>query len=124
LYFLIVLSDSLLLSHLAYKANRSYVFDDYIWSTLPLPWTIYDWALRPSRIPLSAFISGPTAGMPTHRPPAVSERFWETVCPPAKRKFIVGNSTIFDGKDTQVIFDWWLDVLAGLDDECVDISNV
>jgi len=118
-----VLTQALLLSHLAYKANRSYVFDDYIWSTNPLPWTIYDLALRPSRMPLNAFISGPTAGMPAHDTPAVSERFWETVCPQSRRKIISGDASIV-GKDTLAVFNWWLDTLARVEDECVDIENV
>src|SRR5258705_6123 len=62
------------MSYLAYMANRSFVFEDYVWSHTPFPYTIYDFALRPKRIPLNAFISGPTAGgpMPLLPPPPLS----------------------------------------------------
>jgi hypothetical protein len=61
--------------------------------------------------------------MPAHHPPAISELFWDTVCPPTRRKTIIGDASIA-GKDTLVVFNWWLDVLTGLEDECVDIENV
>ncbi|KAF8982702.1 hypothetical protein BDQ17DRAFT_1437760 [Cyathus striatus] len=53
---------SLLTSYIAHESGRTFVFEDYTWSHLPLPYTIYDFALRSTRIPLNAFISEPTAG--------------------------------------------------------------
>src|ERR1700733_15278838 len=96
------------MSYLAYMSNRSFVFEDYVWSHTPFPYTIYDFALRPKRIPLNAFISGPTAGgpisLPSSSPPptphqtqqrqqhthprAISAEWWETVCPKWKRRVV------------------------------------
>ncbi|KAK0496471.1 hypothetical protein EDD18DRAFT_207437 [Armillaria luteobubalina] len=59
-----ILQEELLLSYIAYATNRSFVFSDYTWSHTPLPFTIDDYSLRPARMPLNAFISGPTAGGP------------------------------------------------------------
>ncbi|KAF8868149.1 hypothetical protein CPB85DRAFT_1366758 [Mucidula mucida] len=56
-----ILQEQLLLSYIAYASNRSFVFSDYL---VPhsLPYTLYDWALRPTHMPLNTFMSGPTAG--------------------------------------------------------------
>lgn len=59
-----ILQEDLLLSYIAYATNRSFVFSDYTWSHTPFPFTIDDYSLRPARMPLNAFISGPTAGGP------------------------------------------------------------
>jgi hypothetical protein len=60
------------MSYLAYMLNRSFVFEDYVWSHTLFPYTIYDLALRPKRVPLNAFISGPTAGGPMSPPSSYS----------------------------------------------------
>ncbi|KAJ7077976.1 hypothetical protein C8R43DRAFT_1053533, partial [Mycena crocata] len=46
----------------ATSRGRVFVFEDYVWSHSPLPYTIYDFALRATRIPLNAFVTGPLAG--------------------------------------------------------------
>jgi len=117
----LMLRGSLLMSHLAYMANRSFVFEDYVWSHLPFPYTLYDFALRPVRIPLNAFISGPTAGGPMPHSEAISAEFWESVCPPKMRHFISSK----DGPDTadgQEIIEWWVHRLKDVQDECVEID--
>src|ERR1700730_2782067 len=78
----------LLMSYLAYRSRRSFVFEDYVWSHTVFPYTIYDLSLRPARIPLNAFISGPTAGGPMPAPRAISSQWWETVCPKEKRTIV------------------------------------
>ena len=112
---------SLLHSHLANLANRSYVFEDYVWSWSPVRWTIYDYALRPARLPLNAFIAGPTAGQPSHSPPAVSKKFWQAVCPPEKKTVIKRPDSPFEA-DATFIVNWWLGILAETEDECVEID--
>ncbi|KAF9035542.1 hypothetical protein BJ165DRAFT_1509905 [Panaeolus papilionaceus] len=57
-----VLQEVLFTSYLAHTLNRTYVFEDYIWSRLPLPYTIYDFTLRPTRVPMGAFLSGALVG--------------------------------------------------------------
>jgi len=51
---------------LAYKSNRAYVFQDYIWKRGLLPWTWWkerSWPWVP-HTPLNALIAGPSAGGP------------------------------------------------------------
>ena len=77
----------MLAAHLAHRTNRAYVFEDFVWSRLPfnIPWTIYDFALRPTRVPWSAFVGGFIAGEDVsaktnvHR--SISSEYYEYVCP-------------------------------------------
>lgn len=110
------------MSYLAYMSNRSFVFEDYVWSHSPFPYTIYDFALRPARIPLNAFISGPTAGGPMPGPRAISAEFWETVCPKAKRR-VVSSKDAPNAAEGAALIEWWVQRLAGVDDACVEIDS-
>lgn len=112
----------IMMSHLAYLANRSYVFEEYTWSHTPLPWTIYDFALRPARIPLNAFISGPSAGGPMAQPRAVSAEFYETICPKEKRVTISSKDAPADEPGDKLL-DWWVKRLAETPEGCVDVEN-
>lgn len=129
-----VASDSshnrILMSYLAYMTNRSFVFEDYTWSHTPLPWTI---SLRPKRIPLNAFISGPTAGGPipppsysassSPQPRAISAEWWEKVCPKSRR--IVVSSSDAPGGDVEAdkLMEWWIDKLASVQGSCVEVDS-
>ena len=130
------------MSYLAYMANRSFVFEDYVWSHTPLPYTIYDFALRPKRIPLNAFISGPTAGGPislpapsspssshttqqrqqTTHPRAISAEWWETVCPKWKRR-VVSSKDAPNDEEGDVLIDWWIRMLADVSEGCVEVDS-
>ncbi|KAF8886706.1 hypothetical protein CPB84DRAFT_1787382 [Gymnopilus junonius] len=59
-----VLQEVMLYALIAHQSKRSFVFEDYVWSHLPLPYTIYDFALRPTRVPMSAFLGGWIVGLP------------------------------------------------------------
>lgn len=115
------------MSYLAYMTDRSFVFEDYAWSHTPFPWTIYDFALRPKRIPLNAFISGPTAGGPmppsSAAPRAISAEWWEKVCPPHKR--VVVSSEDAPGGDVEgdKLVEWWVDKLASVKGGCVEVDS-
>ncbi|KAG6917483.1 hypothetical protein DXG01_002346 [Tephrocybe rancida] len=117
-----VLQEALLHSYLALTVNRAFVFEDYTWSHSPLPYTLYDTSLRPSRIPFNAFISGPTAGGEMSFPRAVNVDFWNKICPPSKRKVIssIKQPANVDGK---TLLEWWTEKLQGLDDRCVEIDS-
>ncbi|KAG6835897.1 hypothetical protein H0H93_013571 [Arthromyces matolae] len=117
-----VLQEALLLSYLATVVNRSYVFEDYVWSHSPLPYTLYDTSLRPSRMPINAFISGPTTGGEMSYPRAISSEFWASVCPSSNRK-IISSRDQPDGVEGSVLLDWWKGKLDGLDDRCVEIET-
>jgi len=115
---------SLLLSYLAAKNNRSYVFEDYVWSRLPLPYTLDDFSLRPVRLPLNAFISGPTAGGPTSSyPPAVSAQFWQSVCPPEKQRIVSSTDTPGNHASVIQILTYWEDKLKNVQDPCLSIDS-
>jgi hypothetical protein len=115
---------SLLLSYLAYNTNRSFVFEDYVWSHLPLPYTLYDFALRPTRVPLNAFISGPTAGGTTGAyPRAVNVEFWKSVCPP-ERRAIVKSVTAPPHLKGAGLIAWWKSMIEEYNDvKCLEIDT-
>jgi hypothetical protein len=110
------------MSYLAFLAKRSFVFEDYVWSHTPLPYTIYDLALRPARIPLNAFISGPTAGGPMAAPRAISAKWWDTVCPKAKRIVITSKGAPNEAEGSAII-DWWLEKLNTVSGGCVEVDS-
>ncbi|KIY51764.1 hypothetical protein FISHEDRAFT_15814, partial [Fistulina hepatica ATCC 64428] len=121
-----VLQEALLMSYVAYAAQRSYVFEDYTWSHSIFPYTIYDMALRPSRIPLNAFISGPTAGghFPgfEHSLLAVSAEYWNEVCPKNKR-YVIDSRTVPKRWEGEELVHWWVERLRGIPAECVEVSD-
>ena len=53
---------SLMNTYLAYKSNRTYVFQDYIWRIEYYPWQHHLKRPWQPRTPLNALISGPAAG--------------------------------------------------------------
>ncbi|EEB94666.1 hypothetical protein MPER_06484, partial [Moniliophthora perniciosa FA553] len=81
--------------------GRAFVFEDYTWSHLPFPYTIYDFSLRPTRIPLNAYISGASSGgvvsadqSPSMR--SVSLEFFDLVCPKEERVVISSGGASTD----------------------------
>ncbi|KAG2151541.1 hypothetical protein DEU56DRAFT_880248 [Suillus clintonianus] len=122
-----VLQEAILMSYLAYVSNLSFVFEDYTWSHLPLPWTIYDFALRPAHIPLNALISGPTAGGPMPSAPnayrAVSAEFYAQVCGPESRKHVISTLNAPNDADGAVMIDWWVDQLTNVQEPCIEIDS-
>ncbi|KAG6841097.1 hypothetical protein C0991_001904 [Blastosporella zonata] len=117
-----ILQEALLMHYVAEKAGRSFVFEDYVWSQLPFQYTLYDFALRPVRLPMNSFISGPTAGGPVpHRAAAaVNAEFWDIVCADSRTISSKDSPSTAEGKD---IVDWWVDRLKGVQDECVQIDS-
>lgn len=74
------------------------MFEDYTWSHLPVQYTLYDFALRPTRIPLGAFVGGVLAGQDgvhdmieneKRERRAVSAAYFEYVCPPSETVEVV-----------------------------------
>ncbi|KAJ3970023.1 hypothetical protein EV361DRAFT_950940 [Lentinula raphanica] len=126
-----VLQESFVMAYIAQLSHRSYVFEDHVWSKSPLPYTLYDFALRPSRIPMNAFISGPSAGGPfpeggiTRR--AVSLEFFNTVCRPEERIVLNTKDAPIDaslGKGADEIVKWFIDEIKKVEDEpCVVIDS-
>lgn len=116
-------------SWLAYKSNRTYVFQDYLWNP-----ESYPWRSRPSkptlpRTPLNALISGPTAGATwepgDNSPRAISLRFFEKVCPQHERKLISAGDmtpTINQGSGDE-IFRSWQKILLDEPGRCIEIRR-
>ncbi|KAJ7456755.1 hypothetical protein B0H11DRAFT_2153812 [Mycena galericulata] len=125
-----VLQEAIVMGYLAHLAGRVYVFEDYTWSHLPTPYTIYDFALRSTRIPLNAFVAGPLAGGPLPPPEqnslekrAVSAAFYEKVCPRSAvhRVSAVGAPSEAEGS---ALLDWWVDRLSSVQGaRCVEIDS-
>ncbi|KAK7037688.1 hypothetical protein VNI00_010914 [Paramarasmius palmivorus] len=87
-----VLNEVLMNAHLAYISERAYVFQDYYWKEDYYSWPKSQFRSSPPVTPLNALISGPAAGGPWEphdpAPRSVSERFFNIVCPPERRKII------------------------------------
>lgn len=53
---------------------------------------------------------------------AISAEFWESVCPPEKRRVISSKDSPND-KEGNVIIEWWVDQLKDIKDECVEVDS-
>jgi len=116
-------------TYLAYKSNRTYVFQNYIWNRQFYPWRKHPSRPRVPHTPANALLSGPSVGgswdPSDPAPRSVSERFFEKVCPKHERRIINTRDvkpTIpnFDsGKST---FDTWQKVLAEAPERCIEIQ--
>ncbi|KAF7298988.1 hypothetical protein MIND_00847000 [Mycena indigotica] len=125
-----VLQEAIVMGYVAHRSNRVYVFEDYTWSHLPLPYTIYDFALRSTRIPLNAFIVGPLAGGALPPPNelaapkrAVSAAFYEQVCPRSVVHTVsaMGAPTEAEGS---ALVEWWVKQLSDVQGvRCVEIDS-
>ncbi|KAG8925484.1 hypothetical protein FRC02_009624 [Tulasnella sp. 418] len=125
------LQEILLLSHIAYLSNRGYVFQPYIWDAQTSSKAVLDgrqW--RSSRIPLRAFISGPTAGgqfsAADHSPRSVSVQWWEKICPPERRTVldVAEEHTrwgIDENSQGKTIMEHWSKKLLHMNDPCVEV---
>ncbi|KAJ7916021.1 hypothetical protein B0H13DRAFT_2323718 [Mycena leptocephala] len=125
-----VLQEAILMGYLAHLSGRVYVFEDYTWSHLPLPYTIYDFALRSTRIPLNAFFAGPLSGGPLPAPDesavqkrAVSAEFYQKACPRSAVHTVssAGAPTEAEGS---VLMDWWVKRLSDVHGaRCVEVES-
>ncbi|KAF7293605.1 hypothetical protein MIND_01139700 [Mycena indigotica] len=133
------LNERLMNTHLAYVSDRAYVFADYWWAPEHYP---FPPAPRSgTRTPMNALIAGPVVGgswhpektlpidpLHTNPPRAISERWWETVCPPSSRRLINTEDIkphILGGLDHapgQLIFDTWHKILLSANESCVEIT--
>ncbi|KLO05472.1 hypothetical protein SCHPADRAFT_911020 [Schizopora paradoxa] len=125
-----VLQEHLLLAHLAYMANRTFVFDPYTWNWDPNePYGEYNGKLVPSRIPWHAFLQGPLVGdsFPegdTH-PRAVRKEFFRQVCtnPEVVNSSVVGVHFPDFYTAAADISRAWADYLGTVASSCVEIDG-
>ncbi|KZT40025.1 hypothetical protein SISSUDRAFT_1070343 [Sistotremastrum suecicum HHB10207 ss-3] len=120
-----VMNEVLLCSHLAWRAKRAYVFQDYVWKVDYYPWRTPNWPWP--RMPLTALIAGPTAGGPWEAddltPRSVREDHWEKVCPPEDTEIIdsdVAKGPIRDAPGNEVM-DHWVKLLTESTKRCVEV---
>nr|GAT53637.1 predicted protein [Mycena chlorophos] len=125
-----VLQEALVMAYVAHLANRVYVFEDYTWSHLPLPYTLYDFALRPTRIPLNAFVVGPIAGGALPPPNeqrvqqrAVSAAFYQSVCPRSVVRTISAEGAPSEAEGSALV-EWWVKKIGEMDGvRCVEVES-
>ncbi|KAE9396113.1 hypothetical protein BT96DRAFT_997035 [Gymnopus androsaceus JB14] len=124
-----VLNEVLMNAHLAYVSGRSYVFLDYYWKPDYYSWPESQFRSNPPRTPLNALISGPAAGgafeAGDDAPRAISEHWFDIVCPYEQRRFIntrevkpaVWNSPGID------VLNHWAKVLREAPENCIEIQG-
>ncbi|KAJ7062310.1 hypothetical protein C8F01DRAFT_1284828 [Mycena amicta] len=112
------LNERLMNAHLAYVSNRAYVFADYWWAP-----EHYQFPPAPesgARTPMNALLAGPVVG-------AISERWWDTVCPPSRRRLINTEDIKphipggLDHAPGSLIFETWHKLLLDATESCVEI---
>ncbi|PPQ68117.1 hypothetical protein CVT26_005738 [Gymnopilus dilepis] len=122
------LNDMLMNTWLAHASNRGYVFHDFFWTKSHYPWPAssypHDWI---PRTPLNALISGPSAGGPWEdgdtAPRAISEAWFDVVCPKYERKIIHTREIKpqLSSADGEVIFMTWKKLLSDTPERCVEV---
>ncbi|KAF8215071.1 hypothetical protein K438DRAFT_1460844, partial [Mycena galopus ATCC 62051] len=125
------MQDILLNAYIAYAAKRAYVFDNYTWERDGPESEISSWNGRPmpSRIPLSAFISGPIIGGPMRDkdvPRAVSREYHLSVCPESERVVLDTRriqDTLDAGATINQIVDGWVAELRSIQAPCVQLTR-
>ncbi|KAK2463845.1 hypothetical protein APHAL10511_004150 [Amanita phalloides] len=91
-----VLQEMIYNAYFAYHVKRSFVFYNYTWDMDGPDYADYNGHLIPSRIPLTALISGPMVGSKmgpndADVPRAVSLDYFNLVCPQEQRHIINGG---------------------------------
>lgn len=128
-----ILEESLLTAQLAHLSNRAYVFEDYVWSHSPFPYTLYDFGLRPTRVPLNAFLSGFIAGgnvSTSEKPPhlSVSSAYYNYICPssvPEEHRIVLSTEDAPEFSDGNARMEWWVNRIKtlGKGKRCVEIRE-
>lgn len=114
-------------SHLAYKSERAYVFQDYVWKREYYAWPTSKLIQSPPRTPLNALIAGPTAGGPWDdgdpAPRSVSEEWFDVVCPKSERRIINTRDVKPALKDLpgDEVFGHWERLLREAPERCIEI---
>ncbi|KAK7039803.1 SH3 and PX-domain-containing 3 [Favolaschia claudopus] len=123
-------------THLAHLSQRAYVFPDYIpRDHPPFPDTLENGTRHMLHVPMNAFVSGPTGGGPLSvdgsdslMRRAVSEEWWNGVCPPSEVVVVDLHKTMgelgLDGSsDAAEILGKWAAKLLAISEPCVSIEG-
>ncbi|EKM48643.1 uncharacterized protein PHACADRAFT_266233 [Phanerochaete carnosa HHB-10118-sp] len=122
------MQDMIMNAQLVYETGRSYVFDNFTWDRDGPEYAQFGGKTIPSRIPLSALISGPIVGGPfgdnDPTPRAVVKEYWDQICP---NKTIIRADEIRklhgEGADARKILDTWVDYIKDIDDPCLEVER-
>ena len=115
---------------LAYKSNRAYVFQDYIWKREYYPWQSWierSWPSLP-HTPANALIAGPSVGGPWDHgdgaPRSVSEKWFDVVCPKKERRIINSEEVkpAIRWENGDVIFNHWQRILKDAPERCIEVQ--
>ncbi|KAJ6550104.1 hypothetical protein B0H19DRAFT_1211458 [Mycena capillaripes] len=120
-------NEVLMNAHLAYVSGRAYVFQDYYWAPDHYLWPKETWLMRYPRTPLNAIVSGPVAGGPFESddtaPRAVSEDWFDVVCPRNERRYINTRDVkpaVKEAPGVEVLAHWKT-VLRDAPERCIEI---
>ncbi|KAB5595100.1 hypothetical protein CTheo_1388 [Ceratobasidium theobromae] len=124
-----ILQERLLNTILAYDSDRAPVFSPFeAWAHPPRNDTTAAGIRQVLVVPYNALVSGPTAGSSwgrgDHHPRAISDKWWNVVCPMPRRKVInVGDimSDIGYDPDGIKLLRQWGSLLKDIPDNCVEI---
>ena len=107
---------------------RRFVFDNYTWDRDGGDYADWNGHKIPSRIPLSAMISGPIVGGPfldgDDTPVAVGKDYWDQICP---QKTVIRADEVRklhgDGADARKIIDTWVNYVRNIEDPCLEVER-
>ncbi|KAJ7475823.1 hypothetical protein FB451DRAFT_1173809 [Mycena latifolia] len=122
-----IFNEILMNTHLAYMSKRSYVFPSHHWTLIHYPWPPNQVLAEQPQTPLNALISGPSAGGMWEEgddaPRAVSEPWFDVVCPESERRII--NTTdvkpYLRTAEGDQIFAHWQKLLLEAPERCIEI---
>ncbi|KAJ7504088.1 hypothetical protein B0H11DRAFT_2353118 [Mycena galericulata] len=115
-------------AHLAYVSGRAYVLQDYYWAHEHYQWPKQKWVNVAPRTPLNAIVSVPAvAGGPFEAddpaPRAVSEAWFDVVCPRRERRYI--NTRDVKPAVNQApgieVLNHWQTLLRDAPERCIEI---
>ncbi|PBK59047.1 hypothetical protein ARMSODRAFT_967214 [Armillaria solidipes] len=122
-----VMQELLLNALLTYSTKRAFVFDNYTWSREPSDYADFNGNIIPSRIPLSAIISGPIIGAPfgpeSDVPRAVSLEFFREQCP---EPLVLTTNAVKDrlgNAEASEILQTWIKEINAIPDRCVEFER-
>ncbi|CAE6466391.1 unnamed protein product [Rhizoctonia solani] len=126
-----LLQERLLNTILAYSAERAPVFSPFeAWAHPPRGDTNMAGQRDVLKIPYNALLSGPTSGMPwgpnDQHPRAVSQKYWEVVCPGSERRVVNADEVMKQvGRESDGIkmLTDWAKLMRDMPERCVEIQG-
>ncbi|KAJ6554900.1 hypothetical protein DFH09DRAFT_1248491 [Mycena vulgaris] len=121
------LNEELMNLHLAYTAQRAYVFTPYRWAPQHYPWPAPQHPPGGPLTPLPALLAGPLSGGPwppgDPAPRSVSASHFDLVCPPASRRILHTDDikpAVADAPGDAVLAHW-VKILKDAPEACVEV---